>query len=246
MKRLFAVVVLSLALGAPMLGQDPGAQTSSPPPAASMGAANGISRPDKMDAPETNNEEEQFRHSSVVAAIARRLHVSTEVAAKIFEDFNSAVLILAIFGFLVRALPKKFRKRREALRKELTEARLATEDANRRLAGVEERLSKLDTEIAAIHTKAERDSVEDEKKIRAAMEAERQRIVESAGREVDAAGAAAQRELKRFAADLAVSRAMERIQLSPADDRYLVREFAESLPRLAHHGLDGSSRKDGR
>lgn len=182
-----------------------------------------------MDEPETNSDVEQYRHSSVVQAIARFAHVKTETAAQIFEDFNSGVLLVTIAFFLWKFLPKIFRNRGEKLQKELVEARLATEDANRRLAEVEARMLRLDSEIDSIRQQMEHDSIEDEKRIHAAMEAERERIVASAEQEIVATQAAVKRDLKKFAADLAIDNAMRRIQLSNDTDRALVREFGKSL-----------------
>ena len=61
-----------------------------------------------MDEPETSSDVEQYRHSGVVNAIARIAHVKTETAAQIFEDLNSAVLILAIAFFLWKMVPGCF------------------------------------------------------------------------------------------------------------------------------------------
>jgi F-type H+-transporting ATPase subunit b len=182
-----------------------------------------------MDAPETHAQMEGFRHSPAVQSIARWTHVSTETAADIFQDLNSALLIAGILWFVFRIVPKMFRKRNETLQKQLLDARLAAAEANERLAVVEERLSKLGVEIEAIREQTERDSANDEKRIHEALEAERQRIVASAEQEIDAAGAAAQRELKKFAAELAVGRARQGIHLSPDGDRVLIRAFGESL-----------------
>jgi F-type H+-transporting ATPase subunit b len=184
---------------------------------------------EKMDAPETNSEEEGYRHSAAVQAIAKYLHTDTETATQIFEDFNSAVLILAIAGFLIKVLPKAFRKRSETISKELAEARSATEDANKRLSAVEARLAKLDTEIEAIRRQTEQEIVEDEKRIKAQIEEERKRIIESAEQEIEAFSAAAQRDLKKFAADLAVERALQRIHLGADADRILVQNFTSEL-----------------
>ncbi len=162
-------------------------------------------------------------------AIAHYGHVSTETAAQIFEDLNSAVLLIAIAWALFKFVPKMFRNRSEKLQKELVEARLATDDANRRLAEVEARMLRLDSEVDSIRQQMERESVEDEKRIHAAMEAERERIVASAEQEITATQAAAQRDLKKFAADLAIDNAMRRVQLSSDTDRALVREFGKSL-----------------
>ena len=75
----------------------------------------------------------------------------------------------------------------------------------------------------------EQEAVEDEKRIHASLESERERIVASAEQEVAAAQSAAQRELKKFAADLAIDNAMRKIQLSNDTDRALIREFGKSL-----------------
>lgn len=204
-------------------------QQPAQPPQNAQGSGNALSKPDKMDAPETNSELEAFRHSLAVQALARRAHVSTETAAQIFEDVNSAVLIGLILWLIFRVVPKMLRKRSQAIEKQLTEARLATSQANERLAVVEERLSKLGVEIENIRQQTERESHEDEKRIEAALEAERKRIIASAEQEIELAGAQAQRELKKFAADLSVDRALERIRLSAEEDRVLIHSFGEEL-----------------
>jgi F-type H+-transporting ATPase subunit b len=191
--------------------------------------ANGTAGSAPADEPENDPELEQYRHSSTVQAIARITHLETETVAQIFEDLNSAIVIVAIGVFLWKMLPKMFRSRSEMLQKELVQARLATEEANRRLAEVEARLLRLDSVIDGIRQQVEQESVQDEKRIHAALEAERERIIASAEQEIGATQAAAQRELKNFAANLAIDNAMRRIQLSNDTDRALVREFGKSL-----------------
>jgi F-type H+-transporting ATPase subunit b len=182
-----------------------------------------------MDEPETQAQMEAFRHSPAVESIARWTHMSTETTARILEDINSGLLIVAILWFVVRFVPKAFRKRNETLQKRLLDARLQTAEANQRLAVVEERLSKLSVEIEAIREQTEHDMANDEKRIQESLEAERQRIVASAGQEIEAAGANVRRELKKFAAELAVDRARQGIHLGPEGDRVLIRTFGESL-----------------
>ena len=190
----------------------------------------------KMDPGETNAQMEKYRHSATVAAIGRFLHVSTERAAVIFEDFNSGLLIVIILYFVVKYLPRAMRTRRATIVHDLADARSATEMANQRLAAVEARLAALDSDIEGIRQHAAQDSAGDQQRIEASLEAERQRIIRSAEQEIGAAQAAAQRELKRFAADLAVERAMSRIELSADADRVLVHEFTDSLSGVLHGG----------
>ena len=214
---LFLALSLLLVLPASARAQQPAAQ----PAAAPQG--------EHMDEPETHSEMEAFRHSAAVQSIGRLVGLSTETTAKTIEIINSGILIAAILWFLVRFVPKAFRKRNETLQKQLLDARLAAAEANERLAVVEERLSKLGIEIDAIREQTERDMANDEKRIQESIEAERQRIIASAEQEIDAAGAAAQRALKKFAAQLAVNRARQEIRLSLEDDRALIRSFGEDL-----------------
>lgn len=219
--RILGASTLLVLLGMPGARMHAQAASSPVKPAAAGGQ--------HMDEPETNSETEQYRHSSVVKAIARFTHLSTETTAQIIEDLNSGVLLFAIAFVLWKMLPKLFRSRTETLQKDLVAARLATEDANRRLAEVEARLLRLDSEIGSIRQQVEQEAIEDEKRIHAALEAERERVVASAEQEIAAVQAAAQRDLKKFAADLAIDHAMRRIQLSNDTDRALVREFGKSL-----------------
>jgi F-type H+-transporting ATPase subunit b len=235
-------LLLALSATIPAFAAAP-AQSKSAQPAQSDTRSNSGAQPmttgspaEKMDAGATNSQEEGYRHSSTVQLLARTLHVSTERGAQIFEDLNSGLLILAILYFLLKYLPKAFRDRRTKIERDLVDARSATELANQRLRGVEARLTMLDTEIEGIRQQATHASADDQKRIEASLETERQRIIRSAEQEISAAQSAAQRELKRFAADLAVERAMSRIELSADADRVLVHEFTAGLAGQLHAG----------
>ena len=173
----------------------------------------------------------QYTHSASVQAVARFLHLSVDTTANTFEDINSVVLLAVIFGFLFRVVPKILRRRSESLQKNLTDARAATEDANRRLTQVETRLSRLDSEIDAIRKQVETEAAEDERRIQVSVEMESARIVASAQQEIAASQAAAERELRKFAADLAIDQAMRELQLTSNADRALVREFGRGLAK---------------
>ena len=170
-----------------------------------------------------------YRHSPSVKKIGGWLHMDKEPAAKLFEYLNFAVLAGAILYALGRYLPKTFRESRESIQHQLLDARAATQQANERMAAIEQRLSHLDEEIAVISKQAEKDTADDEARIKATMEDERRRIVEAVGRDIEAASSAAQRELKRFAAGLAVDRAAQKLSVTEDDDRALMQEFAEAL-----------------
>jgi len=185
--------------------------------------------PEGKKAPEEESETEAFRHSPMVQKFAGILHLPIETAARLFEFLNFGILAVSILYFLFKLIPKAFRNRREAIEKQLVDARSATEVANERLKGVEQKLSRLDQEIDEIRKKVEQDAVQDEARIKAALEEERLRIIDSSGHEIEVAVSAAQRELKRFAAELAVQRATDQLSLNEETDRKLVQNFSRGL-----------------
>ena len=178
---------------------------------------------------EQEDEEYVFKHSASVRAFAKLFHLSPDAASLAFWALNAIILFVFVGYFVVTGLPKAFRSRRQQLDRQIVEAQTATEKAEARLRAVEERLGRLDSEIAAVREQAERDSANDEVRIRQAMEEEKQKIVVSAEQEIAAAGAAAERSLRKFAAELAVDRAGSRLRLTEGDDRTLIQEFAASL-----------------
>jgi F-type H+-transporting ATPase subunit b len=200
-----------------------------PGPAATSG-------PRAADATDQETGEDVYRHSASVKLLGRWLHLDKESAARLFEWLNFAIIAGAVLFALMKYLPKTFRAQREDIQHRLLDARTATEQANQRLAAIEQRLSRLDEEIAAIAKQAEKDSVEDEARIKASIDTERQRITEAVSRDIAAASSAAQRDLKRFVAGLAVDRAAQRISLTEDDDRALVQEFSKSLGMQVRNG----------
>lgn len=224
MKRVFySVLILLLLLGLPATATRLHAQ----------GIGN-VSKAEKVDAPETNSQLTQFRHAPAVQSLAKRLGLSTELTAKIFEDINSAILIGAVLWGVFLFIPKIYRKRSDALARDLLNARAATAEAKERLAAVEERLSKLSIEIDAIRQQTEQDAANDERRIRESLESEKKRLLASVDQEVEAAGAAVRRDLKKYAASLAIDRATAELHISEADDRALIRAFGEHFSPANH------------
>jgi F-type H+-transporting ATPase subunit b len=203
------------------------------PAADSLKTGNNAASESGAGTTELESGDDVYRHSASVKLIGRWLHLDKESAACLFEYLNFAILAGAILFALLKNLPKTFRENRQNIQHRLLDARTATEQANQRLAAIEQRLGRLDEEIAAITKQAEKDSVDDEARIKASIEEERRRIVESASKDIAAAASAAQRDLKRFAAGLAVDRAAHKLVLTEDDDRGLLQEFAQSLGQHA-------------
>ncbi len=187
-----------------------------------------------MAAAEQEDDDAVYKKSSSVRAIGRILHLSPEASSVAFEDFNFALLAGIVLFYAVKLLPGFFRGRQQELDKHLTEARVATEEANGRLLAVEKRLGRLDQEIEQLRTKAEQDGVADEQRIKDSIEEERKKIIASAEQEIAAMASTAERNLRKFGAEIAIARASGKLQLSEADDRTLIHDFGTSLgPDLA-------------
>ena len=177
-----------------------------------------------------------FKESASVHWIASHTGLSLRTAYWVLILINFAIIIGLIVWGWQKNVPAIFRARTESIRKNLDEARRASEDANRRLADIESRLSKLDSEIVEIRKNAEGEAAAEEQRIRAAAEEDRRKVIEAAEQEIDAAAKAARRDLKAYAAALAVNLAEKRIQVDRNTDQALVSHFVRDL---ANDGKDG-------
>jgi len=175
------------------------------------------------------DETDAFRHSAAVKSIGAKLGMNPEQAATAFTVLNFVVLVLLVGWFLVKSLPKTFRGRNDAIQKHLTDARTATEAANTRLNSVEERLGKLDAQIAGMRVQAEKDSAREEQRIKVSVEEEKKKILQTAEQEIAAATAQARRQIQQYAADLAIDQAAKKLVVSAETDRLLVQEFARRI-----------------
>ncbi len=178
---------------------------------------------------EVKDENDEYRHSPTVVKLGSMMGMNPEQAATTFTLVNFAVLALAVGYGLLKTLPKTFRERTSGIQKQLVDARTATEEATSRLNSVEARLSKLDDQIAGFRTQAAADSERDEKRIKASVEEEKQKIVAAAEAEITTATAMARREIQQYAAELAIEQAARKLVVTAETDRLLVESFAHRL-----------------
>ncbi len=186
-------------------------------------------RQKKIDNPEAEDGANVYRHSPTVHKLAHLLGLSVEQTSRLFETVNFILLMVGIVWLVARILPRTLRNRSERIRNEIQQARVATEDANRRLSSIEARLASLDGEIDAIKTKAEQETAAEEKRLRTVMEQEKQAILDAAAQDIAAAGNNAQNLLKNLAADLVIENAKRQIAVTPESDRSLVEAFLTDL-----------------
>ena len=175
------------------------------------------------------DENDAYRHSAMVQKIGSVLGMSTGAASTTFEWLNFGVLAAGIGFMLAKLLPRTFRNRSSIIQKELVDARTATEEASIRLDSVEDRLSKLDGQIADMKAQAVRDAMADEVRIKASVEDEKRKILQAAEQEIAASSVHAQRALQKYAAELAIEQAARKLVVSAETDRLLIQNFARRL-----------------
>jgi F-type H+-transporting ATPase subunit b len=218
-------------------------QPSSAPQEASPGQAEGRGSESARESPETAGEEknqtEQFKRSSSVILLARLTGLSLDHAYWLAVLINFGVIAAAIIWLSRSRLPGVFRNRTISIQKAMEVAQKASQEANQRLADIEARLSKLDVEIGEMRAAAEKDAAAEEARIKAASEEDARKIIESAEQEIATAAKAARRDLKAYAADLAVSLAQRQIRVDTDTDQALVRTFADQLSSKGSNGGPG-------
>ncbi len=136
-------------------------------------------------------------------------------------------------------LPTMFRNRSQAIQQALEEARAASQDANRRLADIENRLRQLDVEIGRMQATAEKEATAEEGRIQTAAEEDIRKVVQSAENEIAAAAKQARRDLSTHTANLALALARQQIHVDSNADQLLVRGFASKLASNNDGGKDG-------
>ena len=184
---------------------------------------------------------EELKYSPSVRTLAKYLHLSPIGGYWVGILFDFGILTVLIVVALKKNLPSMFRTRTQTIQRGIAEARKASEEANQRLADIEARLAKLDSEIGALRAAAEKEAAAEEHRVQQAAEEDVRRVVEVAEVEVAAAAKAARRELKAYTADLAVTLAQKRIQIDAATDQELVRSF---VSELATAGGDGGKERN--
>jgi F-type H+-transporting ATPase subunit b len=171
----------------------------------------------------------EFKESPSVKWVGRMFGLSPTASYWALLTLNFLIIAGLIYAFTKSSIPAMFRARTESIQKGMEEARRASEEANRRLGEIETRLSRLDVEIAEMRAAADTEALKEEERIRAAAEEDKQKIVKNAEAEIAAAAKLARRDLRAYAAELAVGLAETRIHIDAATDQALVRSFVDQL-----------------
>jgi F-type H+-transporting ATPase subunit b len=194
----------------------------------------------------TGAEEEDnvnLTHAKPIRWLARKTGLSVHQAHLVALSLNFAIVVVVVFWAARKYLPAMFRDRSQSIQLALEEARAASQDANRRLADIENRLRQLDVEIGQMQAAAEKEADAEEARIVKAAEEDIRKVVLAAEQEIAAAAKQARRELTTHTAGLAIALARQQINVDSNTDQILVRTFASKLaspPSLgSSHNGDG-------
>jgi F-type H+-transporting ATPase subunit b len=172
-----------------------------------------------------------LKQSPSVKWLAGHLGISVEAAYWVAVVLNFVLIALLLAWLIKKSVPGALRARGESIRKQMQDAQRASEDATRRLKEIEGRLNQLGTEISALQAEAVAQQQGEETRFKQAAAEEKERVLRSAQQEIASAATAARRDLRAYAAELAVNLAEKKIHVDSAADQNLVRDFVDQLGR---------------
>ena len=151
--------------------------------------------------------------------------------ASVFRWANFLVLFGGL-GYLLRKPAREFFEgRRKDIASGLQRAQEAQAGAQARMDGIEQRLSRLSTEVAALRSEAEKESLTERDAIVSEAKREVDRVIEQSRREIERVTRSAEREIKESIADMVVNRAGNalRTEMTEDDQKRVVVRFIKKL-----------------
>lgn len=158
-------------------------------------------------------------------------NAATESANELFKWINFAIVAVLIAWVFLKVTPAFFRKNAETISSAITKATAAKEAADRQVREAEDKLARLQQEVALLRANAQQEMGAEAERLRAVTQSDIQKVGLAAKAEVEAAERAARLELKTMAAHLAVDDAESLLvkQLTPQAQESLVAAFVKSL-----------------
>lgn len=149
----------------------------------------------------------------------------------LYKTINFVILIGGLGYVLRKPLAEFFRSRFASIQKGLEEGRKALEASQAQLRAVEDKLARLEAEIAEFKTSALKEMEAERQRLLQSSAEEASRILEAARAQMDTAVRGAKLELRDYAAEKAVALAEEliRTRLDDSGRHRLVAQFAAGL-----------------
>jgi F-type H+-transporting ATPase subunit b len=152
------------------------------------------------------------------------------------------VLLFGGLGFLLAKPLRAFLENRASgLKAAMEEAEIARKEAQARLAAIRRRLDGLEQEVDQVKKDGELDGRQDRERILEQARRETEKLTAFAGQEIRHQGREAARELRAYAAALAVSQARARIEerLTPELHSRLIDESIGDIGKLNENSHSG-------
>lgn len=229
------------AQGAGAAAQQPSSEPQGQSEPAHQSIGGELAKETREAAGEEEEENANLKHAVPVQWIARKLGWSVHGTHLALTGVNFAIIAIIVLWAARKFLPGMFHARTDSIQQALQEARVASQDANRRLGDIETRLRQLDVEIGRMQSTAESEAAAEESRIQKAAEEEVRKVVLAAEQEIAAAAKQARRELSNHTANLAIALAGKQIHVDSNTDQVLVSTFAAKLASKSDEGG-----KDGR
>ena len=146
---------------------------------------------------------------------------------------NFALLVIGLGYLMAKYLPPLFKSRTEEIQKGIREAQAIKADAERRAAAMEAKLAALGEEIEKFRKQSHAEMEQEGSRIAENTKRTLEKLQQQAEQEIATAGKMAARELRGYAAKLAVEMAESRLRtaLDPKTDGKLNNELVSEFVR---------------
>jgi len=157
---------------------------------------------------------------------------AAESEPSVLWKWANFLILAAGLGYLIaKNLPAFFQSRTASIQKSIVEAQQAKLDAERRAAEMDARMSALGSEIEKFRAEAASEMEQEGQRIRRETAEQVKKLERQAEIEIESAGKLARRQLRAYAAQLAVDLAEKRVRarLDTQDEAALIEDFVRDL-----------------
>ena len=146
---------------------------------------------------------------------------------------NFGILAIALGYGMAKALPPLFKSRTNEIQQGISEAQQVKRDAEKRSAEMDVRLNSLGADIEKFRKESAAEMQQEGDRISRETAAQMKKVEEQAAMEIETVGKTARRQLKEYAAELALGLAEERLRskLDSATESSLVDNFVRDLEK---------------
>jgi F-type H+-transporting ATPase subunit b len=169
------------------------------------------------------------------AALAAADAENASEPSPIWKWANFAILAVGLGYLMAKNLPALFSSRTKEIQKGISESQQMKQDAERRSAEMDARLSALGADIERFRAQSATEMQQEGDRITRDTAAQLKKLEQQAAVEIEAAGKTARRQLKEYAAELALGLAEQRLRtrIDSAAESALVDDFVRDLERQA-------------